>query len=376
MSTRRCAKNDELTKRNDAVSKFHTRLSYTHGVAHPLTVECAHLFARSLDGRNQVRFFSLCSSLPSSLPSPLLFHLPTSIDAVCTQGLTITGESWTRMERKFGPGRVNMPRWTKLEELGVDWSDSTGIVWAKRGDGLGRHVLGSFFRFVLPSFSRRCFQGCHERKELTMCVDELAKEGIRAIRSSEERFKILFATMPVSIDTDIASLFVDAWNESHAVLPLSAFARDLERIWSHVEVRLPFLLLVFPPPRRGLMKDEQKQYKSFAAMRGNWREAKSRSATSVQSSPSKVTKLRTSKKYELLGATEGFWSILEREEFESAEFRGFGGRILGRRLLVRLSFFLFCPPTDTSYARHPAPTPSPSVKNPPQTPSSSRPPRA
>lgn len=69
-------------------------------------------------------------------------------------------------------------------------------------------------------------------------IDELAVEGARSIRSCEERFKRLFAEMPVRIDEDIAGFFVGAWNDSHAVVPLSSFALDLERLYSHVEVRL------------------------------------------------------------------------------------------------------------------------------------------
>lgn len=192
----------------------------------------------------------------------------------------------------------------------MDWKDQQGIVWAKRPSILGKHVL-----------------------------DELAVEGARSIRSCEERFKRLFAEMPVRIDEDIAGFFVGAWNDSHAVVPLSSFALDLERLYSHVET----------------------QYQSFACMRGNWINAKNRSTNFIeQGSPTKaaIGHAARSKKQDLLGATEAFWSIVKEEEyFSSCELTDIGGRDLLRKLMASCAYAL---PFLSKPAQNPSLLPSPS----------------
>ncbi|ORY89684.1 RNA dependent RNA polymerase-domain-containing protein [Leucosporidium creatinivorum] len=158
------------------LSKLHTKLAFTLGLQHPDTSTCGHLFARALDGRKQ--------------------------------GLKLEAK-WPDVQARFRASDP-LPEWTYLEDGKINAELGT-TKFAKRGKGLGRHVM-----------------------------DELVAEGRSALKRAKVTYHSRFEGWIATVDDHIASLWRSAWEtacerqqQSEGDDPLYA---DLLRILRHVQV--------------------------------------------------------------------------------------------------------------------------------------------
>ncbi|SCV69936.1 BQ2448_1330 [Microbotryum intermedium] len=158
------------------LSKLHTKLAYSLGLAHPKTRLFGHLFARALDGRKQ--------------------------------GLSLNDRLWPKIQAQLPPGLLT-PEWTEREEGRLD-ADLRAQKFAIRPVGLGKHVM-----------------------------DELVKEGWLAFNKAPVKWRELSKGWKADVDDDLAGPWRREWALARQELGRSvegdAYYRDLEMILKHVK---------------------------------------------------------------------------------------------------------------------------------------------